>query len=85
MLTQIELAVARLRVGEARRGQAGAFSCPGPSFLKRIDPLPQRLETVRAELTHSRYRGSAQVSDLDGEIEGFSRDTIVGPLSALPS
>jgi hypothetical protein len=50
----------------------------------RIDPFPQRLETVRAELARSRYHGAAQASDLAAEIEDFSRDTIVGTLSALP-
>jgi tetratricopeptide (TPR) repeat protein len=84
MLAQIELAVARLRVGELD----GARPALGPVLAlppgKRIDPLPQRLETVRAELARSRYHGSAQANDLDGEIEDFSRDTIVGVLSALP-
>jgi hypothetical protein len=51
----------------------------------RIDPFPQRLETVRAELARTRYHGSSQASDLAAEIEDFSRDTIVGTLSALPS
>jgi hypothetical protein len=76
--------VARLRVGELD----GARPALGPVLAlppgKRIDPLPQRLETVRAELARSRYHGSAQANDLDGEIEDFSRDTIVGVLSALP-
>jgi hypothetical protein len=40
------------------------------------------LETLRAELARSPR--SAQASDLDQEIEDFSRDTIVGVLSALP-
>jgi hypothetical protein len=82
MLAHIELALARLRGGELD----GARPALGPVLAlppgKRIDPLPQRLETLRAELTRS--HGSPQASDLDQEIEDFSRDTIVGVLSALP-
>ena len=85
MLAQIELATAWLRVGEldaARPALSPVLALP-PGM--RIDPLPQRLETVRAELARSRYHGAAQASDLAAEIEDFSRDTIVGTLSALPS
>ena len=84
MLTQIELATARLRVGEldgVRPALSPVLALP-PDM--RIDPFPQRLETVRAELARSRYHGAAQASDLATEIEDFSRDTIVGTLSALP-
>jgi hypothetical protein len=82
MLAHIELALARLRGGELD----GARPALGPVLAlppaKRVDPLPQRLETLRAELARS--HGSPQASDLDQEIEEFSRDTIVGVLSALP-
>lgn len=82
MLGHIELALARLRGGELD----GARPALGPVLAlppgKRIDPLPQRLETLRAELARS--HGSPQASDLDQEIEEFTRDTIVGVLSALP-
>jgi len=84
MLAQIELAVARLRVGELDGAQPALRPVLALPPGKRIDPLPQRLETVRVELAHSRYHGSPQASDLAGEIEDFSRDTIVGVLSALP-
>jgi tetratricopeptide (TPR) repeat protein len=82
MLAHIELALARLRGGEldgARPALRPVLALP-PG--KRIDPLPQRLETLRAELARS--HGSPQASDLDQEIEEFSHDTIVGALSALP-
>jgi hypothetical protein len=82
MLAHIELALARLRGGELD----GARPALGPVLAlppgKRIDPLPQRLETLRAELARS--HGSPQADDLDQEIEEFSRDTIVGVLAALP-
>jgi len=82
MLAHIELALARLRGGEldGTRPALGPVLALPPG--KRIDPLPQRLETFRAELARS--HGSAQASDLDQEIEEFSRDTIVSVLSALP-
>jgi tetratricopeptide (TPR) repeat protein len=82
VLAHIELALARLRAGELD----GARPALGPVLTlppaMRIDPLPQRLETLRAELARS--HSSPQASDLDQEIEEFSRDTIVGALSALP-
>jgi hypothetical protein len=82
MLAHIELALARLRAGDLD----GARPALGPVLLlppaKRIDPLPQRLETLRTELARS--HGSPQASGLDQEIEEFSRDTIVSVLSALP-
>jgi tetratricopeptide (TPR) repeat protein len=84
MLAQIELAVARLRVGELDGAKPALRPVLALPPGQRIDPLPQRLETVRAELAHSRYHGSPQANDLDGEIEDFSRDTIVAVLSALP-
>lgn len=82
MLAHIELALARLRAGDLD----GARPALGPVLLlppaKRIDPLPQRLETLRTELARS--HGSPQANGLDQEIEEFSRDTIVSVLSALP-
>jgi hypothetical protein len=82
MLAHIELVLARLRGGEldgARPALSPVLALP-PG--KRIDPLPQRLEMLRAELARS--HGSPHASDLDQEIEDFSRDTIVGTVSALP-
>ena len=84
MLTQIELAVARLRVGELDGAKPTLRPVLALPPGQRIDPLPQRLETVRAELARPRYHGSPQATDLASEIEDFSSDTIVGALSALP-
>src|SRR5205823_2097898 len=50
MLTQIELAVARLRVGELDGAKPTLRPVLALPPGQRIDPLPQRLETVRAEL-----------------------------------
>ena len=84
MLAAINLAVARLRVGDLDAARPALVPVLALPPGKRIDPLPQRLDTVRAELAGSRYHGSAQASDLAEQIEGFTRDTIVGTLSALP-
>jgi hypothetical protein len=83
MLAHIELAAARLRAGDldgARPALHPVLSLPP---AKRIDPLPQRLEMIRSELTRPRYQGSSQAGDLVVEIENFSRDTIASALSAL--
>jgi hypothetical protein len=84
MRAHIDLALARLRAGEIEgvRPALGPVLALPPAM--RIDPLPQRLEKVRAELASPRYQGSPQASELDQEIEAFGRDTIVGTLSALP-
>jgi hypothetical protein len=84
MRAHIDLAVARLRGGELDGAQSALRPVLALSPGKRIDPLPQRLERVRAELAGSQYHDSPQASDLAGEIEDFGRDTIVGTLAALP-
>ena len=53
MLTQIELAAARLRVGELDGAKPALRPVLALPPGQRIDPLPQRLETVRAELASS--------------------------------
>jgi hypothetical protein len=83
MLAHIELAAARLRVGDldgVRPALHPVLSLP-PS--KRIDPLPQRLRTVRSELARRCYQGSSQAGALATEIEDFSRDTVAGALAVL--
>lgn len=84
MLAHIELAVARLRVGELDGAKSALHPVLALPPGKRIDPLPQRLEMIRAELARSRYHGSSQADGLAEEIEDFGRDTIVGALAALP-
>jgi hypothetical protein len=84
MLAHIDLAVARLRAGDLDGARPALLPVLALPPGKRIDPLPQRLEKVRAELARSRYHGSPSASDLAGEIEDFARDTIVGALAALP-
>ncbi len=84
MRAHIDLALARLRVGELDAAKPALRPVLALPPGKRIDPLPQRLEKVRAELASSRYHGSPQASELAEEIESFSRDTIVGALAALP-
>jgi hypothetical protein len=84
MLAAINLAVAWLRVGELDAAKPALRPVLALPPGMRIDPLPQRLGAVQTELGSSRYHGSAQASDLAEQIEDFSRDTIVGALSALP-
>lgn len=84
MLAHIELAVARLRTGDLDGAKPALRPVLDLPPGKRIDPLPQRLEMVRAGLTRPPHHGSPQASELAEEIEDFGRDTIVGVLSGLP-
>jgi hypothetical protein len=84
MLAHIELAVARLRAGDLDAARPALRPVLALLPARRIDPLPQRLGMIRAELARARYQGSSQADGLVQEIEDFSRDTIVGALSALP-
>jgi hypothetical protein len=84
MLAHIELAVARLRAGNLDGAKPALLPVLALPPGKRIDPLPQRLETVSSELARPQYHGSPQAGSLAEEIEEFSQDTIVGTLSALP-
>ena len=84
MLAHIELAVARLRAADLDAARSALQPVLALPSAKRIDPLPQRLGMISAELAHPRYHGSSQASGLVEEIEDFSRDTIVAALSALP-
>jgi hypothetical protein len=83
-LARINLAEARLRAGaiEAASDALGAvFSLP---IGKRIDPIPQRLGRVRAELAQPIFRGSQQARELGERIEEFGREAITTGLHSLP-
>lgn len=84
MLAHIELAAARLRVGDLDGVRPALHPVLSLPPTKRIDPLPQRLDMIVSELTRPRYQGSSQASDLVAQITDFSLDTIVSALSALP-
>ena len=56
MLAAINLAVARLRMGDLDAARPALVPVLALPPGKRTDPLPQRLETVRAELASSRYQ-----------------------------
>jgi hypothetical protein len=84
MLSHIELAAARLRAGELDAARPALHAVLALPPARRIDPLPQRLAMIRDELARPRYQGSPQADGLVQKIEDFSRDTIVGTLSALP-
>lgn len=86
MVARVDLAGARLKAGDldAAMTVAGPVLALPPEL--RIISLPPRLNRVRAELAAARYRGSAEASDLDEQIEQFCADTIAGQLhdSARP-
>jgi hypothetical protein len=84
-LAHVDLATALLRADQLET--AAAALAPVLSFPsgKRIDPLPQRLGRVRAELARPFYQGSLQAQELDERIELFSRETIAGDLHSLPA
>jgi hypothetical protein len=82
-LAHIELSTARLRSGELDAARAAVQPVLSLPPGKRIDPLPQRLGRVRAELARPRYHGAALAADLDERIEDFTRDTIVAGLREL--
>jgi hypothetical protein len=85
MMAHIGLAVARLRTGELDGARSALGLVLALPHGMRIDPLPQGLEMVRAELARPRYRGSPEAGDLAARIEDFSRESVVGAgLAALP-
>jgi hypothetical protein len=84
MITRIDLATARLRAGDIE----GAVAALDPVFSlapgRRISGLALRFSRTRAELAAPIFRGSAQASDLEEQIEEFGRDTISAGLHSLP-
>jgi tetratricopeptide (TPR) repeat protein len=85
-LARVNLAEAHLRAGgleSAADALDAVLTLPGS---KRIDPIPQRLDRVRAELARPAYHGSAQARELDERIEEFSRESLaaVTELPGLP-
>jgi hypothetical protein len=83
-LARIELATARLRAHQLDGAVAAMAPVLALPSAKRIASLSQRMGRVRAELARPHYHGSPQARELDEQVEEFSRDTIVGVLSALP-
>jgi hypothetical protein len=83
-LARINLAQARLRAG----GIEAASAALGPVLSlppgKRIDPIPQHLARVRAELHAPIFRGSVQARELDEQIEIFGRESVTAGLHSLP-
>ncbi|MBV9450187.1 MAG: hypothetical protein JO345_30290 [Streptosporangiaceae bacterium] len=76
-LTGIDLALARLRSGALDAAAAAlepALSLPVPL---RIAQVTTRLVVVRGELAAPIYKGSAQARDLAGQVEEFTRQTML--------
>ena len=84
-VAHIDLATALLRVG---RLDAAAVAL-GPVLSippdQRINRFPPRLTRVRIELARNPYQGSPQATELDEQIEDFTRETIVRDLHDLPA
>lgn len=83
-LTQIDLATARLRLGELDAAADALATVLALASSQRIAALPERLEQVRAELSRPRYRSSTIGGRLAQQIEDFSEDTIGRELHELP-
>lgn len=85
MISRVDLASMRLRAGQLDAAiiAAGPVLALAPSH--RIANLAKRFGRVRAELTASRYHGSAEAKQLDEQIEQFCRDTIAARLRELPA
>jgi hypothetical protein len=81
-VAHIDLATALLRVG--RLDAAAAALGPVLSIPpgQRINRLPPRLTRIRSELARNPYHGSPQATELDEQIEDFTRETIVRDLPA---
>ena len=82
----IDLATALLRAG---RLDAAAVAL-GPALAISSGPADQsdshrRLGRVRSELARNPYQGSPQATELDEQIEDFTRETIVRDLHDLPA
>jgi transcriptional regulator with XRE-family HTH domain len=84
-LTRVSLAQVRLRTGGIEAAADALDPVLSLPAGKRIDPIPQRLDRVRAELHAPVFRGSAQARTLDEQIEEFSREAAAARLPALPA
>ena len=82
----VDLATALLRAGRLDAAAAalgsGLVDLAGPTDRPAITP---RLARVRSELARNPYQGSPQATELDEQIEGFTRETIVRDLHDLPA
>ena len=84
-VAHIDLATALLRVG--RLDAAAAALGPVLSIPpdQRINRFPPRLTRIRSELARNPYQGSPWATELDEQIEDFTRETIVRDLHDLPA
>ena len=64
-----------------QRGSGAGCRFPRPAD----QAIPQRLGRVRSELARNPYQGSPQATELDEQIEDFTRETIVRDLHDLPA
>jgi tetratricopeptide (TPR) repeat protein len=84
-LAHVDLATALLRAGRLDAAAAALGPALAISPGQRIRAIPERLGRVRAELARNPYQGSPQATELDEQIEDFTRETIVRDLHDLPA
>ena len=84
-LAHVDLATALLRAGRLDAAAVALGPALAVSPGQRISAIPQRLGRVRSELARNPYQGSPQATELDEQIEDFTRETIVRDLHDLPA
>ncbi len=83
-LAHVDLATALLRAGRLDAAAVALGPALAVSPGQRISAIPQRMGRVRSELARNPYQGSPLATELDEQIEDFTRETIVRDLHDLP-
>jgi len=81
--TRIDLATARLRAGQIDGAVAALEPALSTPSAQRHSGYARRLARTCAELRAPIFRGSAQASELEEQIEEFGRETIAAGLHTL--
>jgi hypothetical protein len=84
-VAHIDLATALLRAGRLDAAAAALGPVLSISPDQRINRFPPRLSRLRSELARNPYQGSPWATELDEQIEAFTRETIVRDLHDLPA
>lgn len=84
MLAHTDLATVQLRAGALDAAITALEPVMALLPGERTTLQARRLTTVRTELAHPIFRGSAQAREIDERIEEFGRDTITTELNSFP-
>ena len=84
-VAHIDLATALLRAGQLDAAAAALGPVLSIPPDQRINRFPPRLARIRSELARNPYQGSPWATELDEQIEAFTRETIVRDLHDLPA